>query len=209
VNYFAHGRRALGNPYLLAGTALPDWLAACDRAARLRREAVDAAPGDLAEGVRLHLADDRWFHGTEAFLETSGVLARRLRERSGGDPSVRAAFFGHLLTEVLLDATLIAEDGASLDAYYRQLGEVDAERVAASAAGWTRVPPRGLAEFIGRFRRARFLEGYLDDAGLLARLGGVARRLGVPVPPGTGDILPDARRLVAARAGDLLQAPVP
>lgn len=204
MNYLAHGRGSLDRPYVLAGTALPDWLAACDRGARLRRGAVDAALGELAQGVRSHLRDDAWFHGTEAFLEVSGVLARRLRAI---DPDSRAAFYGHVLTEMLLDAALMAESPGLLDGYYDALKGVDARRIDASAAAWTTEPPKGLVEFIDLFRRTRFLAGYATDTGLLARLEGVAHRVGAPLPRGTADVLPDARRFVATRAGDLLSAP--
>lgn len=204
MNYLAHGRQVLDRPYVLAGTALPDWLAACDRRARLRRGAVDAAVGELAQGVRRHLREDAWFHGTEAFLEVSGLLARRLRAK---DPNARAAFFGHVLAEMLLDAALIAESPGLLDAYYGALAEVDPRRVDAAAASWTTAPPKGLVEFIDLFRRTRFLGGYVTDAGLLARLAGVARRVGAPLPRATPDVLPDARRLVAGRAKDLLAEP--
>jgi hypothetical protein len=165
---------------------------------------VDAALGELAQGVRRHLREDAWFHGTKAFLEVSGVLARRLRER---DPDARAAFYGHVLTEMLLDATLIADSPRRLDLYYAALDEVDPRRVDAAAATWTSAPPRGLVAFIDLFRRTRFLEGYLTDAGLLARLEGVARRVGAPLPAGAADVIPGARRLVAERAEDLLREP--
>jgi len=204
VNYLAHGRDILDRPYELAGTALPDWLAACDRGARLRRGAVDAALGELAQGVRRHLREDRWFHGTGAFLEVSGILARRLR---AGDPSARAAFFGHVLTEMLLDATLVAESPRRLDTYYEALDEVDPRRVDAAAASWTTTPPKGLIEFIDLFRRTRFLEGYATDTGLLTRLQGVSRRVGAPLPAGTAAVIPEARRLVALRAQELLAEP--
>ncbi len=204
MNYLAHGRDILDRPYELAGTALPDWLAACDRGARLRRGAVAAAMGDLAQGVRRHLREDAWFHGTQAFLEVSGILARGLRE---GDPHARAAFYGHVLTEMLLDAALIAERPDRLDAYYAALDEIDPRRIDAVAASWTTAPPRGLLAFIDLFRRTRFLEGYATDAGLLARLEGVARRVGAPLPRGTADVIPGARRLVTGRAKDLLAEP--
>lgn len=205
MNYLAHGRDALDRPYVLAGTALPDWLAACDRGARLRRGAVDAAMGEIAQGVRRHLEEDAWFHGTEAFLETSGILARRLR---ANDPDARAAFYGHVLTEMLLDAALMEESPGLLDTYYDALADVDPRRIDASAAAWTTAPPQGLVEFIDLFRRSRFLAGYTTDTGLLARLEGVARRVGAPLPRGTADVLPGARSLVAQRAKDLLAEPV-
>jgi len=204
VNYLAHGRDLLDRPYELAGTALPDWLSACDRGARLRRGTVAAAMGEVAQGVRRHLRDDLWFHGTQPFLEVSGILARRLRE---SDREARAAFYGHVLTEMLLDAALMAERPCLLDGYYDALDRVDPRRIDAVAASWTTAPPNGLVGFIDLFRRTRFLEGYATDAGLLARLEGVARRVGAPVPRGTADVLPRARRLVAERACDLLTEP--
>lgn len=204
MNYLAHGRDILDRPYELAGTALPDWLAACDRGARLRRGAVSSAMGEIAQGVRRHLREDLWFHGTQAFLEVSGILAQRLRD---GDPQARASFYGHVLTEMLLDAALMAERQDLVDSYYAALDEIDPRRIDAVAASWTTAPPRGLLAFIEIFRRTRFLEGYSTDAGLLARLEGVARRVGAPLPVGTADVLAGARRLVAERARDLLAEP--
>ena len=45
MNYFAHGRHAIQDPERLAGTALPDWLSAANRGARLRRTRLDAKNG--------------------------------------------------------------------------------------------------------------------------------------------------------------------
>ena len=36
MNYFAHGRHFIDQPYLLAGTAVPDWLNVVDRSVRAR-----------------------------------------------------------------------------------------------------------------------------------------------------------------------------
>ena len=37
MNFFSHGFRYLDQPYLLAGTAVPDWLSYVDRKIRARR----------------------------------------------------------------------------------------------------------------------------------------------------------------------------
>ena len=51
----------------------------------------------------------------------------------------------------------------------------------------------------------RWLEGYRTDAGLLARLNGVARRVRIPsLSPRTLSLLPQARQLVYDRALALL-----
>ena len=36
MNYFAHGRTFIDDPYFLAGTAVPDWLCVVDRRVRAR-----------------------------------------------------------------------------------------------------------------------------------------------------------------------------
>jgi hypothetical protein len=166
LNYFAHGRALVESPRELAGTALPDWLAACDRGARLRRERIRPAGPDgaaLAAGVVRHLDDDLWFHRTEAFLATSAELAERVSALDPAEKRLRAGFWGHVLVEVLLDAHLIEEDPARLDAYYAALDAVDARWVEAASASWTTRPPRGLAAFVDRFRRWRFLHAYRAD----------------------------------------------
>jgi hypothetical protein len=201
LNYFAHGRPFLDRPYLVAGTALPDWLSAGDRGARLRRELLDDS--ELADGIRRHWADDLWFHHSAAFLEVSGTITRDLRRAHPDDPRLRAAFFGHVLTEMLLDAVLIERAPRHLDAYYEALDRIDPAIVARAARPWLRQPAPRLAATIDRFRSSRYLHGYGEDGPFLRRVGGVARRVGLPVPPRLGDVLPGARRLVRERADEL------
>src|SRR5215208_7117669 len=116
VNYFAHAIRFLDRPWFLAGTAVPDWLSAIDRPVRVRaRDAEPFADGsgtplaELAAGIRQHHEDDGWFHATPAFHEVSSQLTRLFRELlTNADESPRAPFLGHIATEILLDAVLIA-----------------------------------------------------------------------------------------------------
>ncbi len=139
MNYFAHALPFLDRPYFVAGTAVPDWLAVVDRQVRVRGKQAeafrhDARPwvAEVAGGVLRHLGDDARFHRTRAFAETSLALSVCVRDHFGGDATLRPAFLGHVLVEVLLDATLIAECPDRLDAYYQALDQVDAERVAAA-----------------------------------------------------------------------------
>lgn len=201
LNYFAHGRPFLDRPYLVAGTALPDWLSAGDRGARLRRERLDGS--ELADGIRRHWADDLWFHHSAAFLEVSGAIMRDLRRAHPGDPRLRAAFFGHILTEMLLDAALIEREPGKLDAYYAALDRIDPGSVARAAGPWLRGAAPRLAATIDRFRSSRYLHGYREDEPFLRRVGGVAGRVGLPVPPRLRDVLPGARRRVRERADEL------
>lgn len=82
MNYFAHGMAFLDRPYVLAGTAVPDWLRVADRQVRLRPEQLKAwwtsaglnnserhgPVGQLVRGIRQHLADDHHFHRRDIFF---------------------------------------------------------------------------------------------------------------------------------------------
>ncbi len=129
MNYFAHGMAFLDEPHFLAGTAVPDWLSVADRKTRLRREQVlpwaDGSGSPLAQfaaGILRHLDDDDWFHAAPAFEHVSGELAKTFREhlkKTTANP--RAAFLGHIATELLLDGVLMARDPQRLADYYNVL----------------------------------------------------------------------------------------
>jgi hypothetical protein len=220
MNYFAHAFAFLddpnADPHFVAGTALPDWLTVADRQVRLRAKHVgplleeDKATAALACGLLQHWADDAWFHATRAFAETSLGLSVLARGALGEEAGMRAAFLGHLLTELLLDASLVAEDPRRLSRYYDLLAAID--------GGWlqrvvNRVAPRPterLAPAFSDFCSRRILWDYLEDGKLLVRLGQVMRRLGLAeLPEHFEAILPQARRLVESRKSELLGAASP
>lgn len=219
MNYLAHGWHFTTDPYYLAGTAAPDWLSVIDRKVRLRSRVAapycdDADPvvATLARGVLQHLADDAWFHSTTAFNELSLAFAVEIRDQLPGDEGFRPSFLGHILVEILLDATLAADDLARLDAYYAALASLDPpaaaaaiDRLATRREGCDEVASR-LAVQIPRFVTERFLYDYLDDAKLLTRLNHVMRRVGLPQLPGELiDLFPAMRERVRRRKSDLLR----
>ncbi len=212
MNYFAHGRHFVEDPYFLAGTAVPDWLNVVDRRLRVRSQQArlcvdspDEHVARVAAGILRHCEDDAWFHGTRAFAESSLELSRRLRERLPADDGFRPHFLGHILVEILLDAVLIADDPARLDAYYAAIDGLDAGAVEAAVGTIAARPAANLGTFIGLFSRERFLSDYLDDGKLWFRLNQVMRRVGLPLlPRGFDQTLAAARPLVRDRAGELL-----
>ena len=136
MNYFAHGRDFVDEPYFLAGTAVPDWLSVVDRPTRIRsRQALEHIDADdlclaaVARGIARHQFDDGWFHATRAFAELSLELTRQARCLLAEEAGFRPHFIGHILVEILLDAELIAADPGRLEAYYQALDGLDAERV--------------------------------------------------------------------------------
>jgi hypothetical protein len=212
LNYFAHGRLFTGDPYFLAGTAVPDWLNVVDRRLRVRSkqarlflDSPDETVARVAAGIVQHHEDDAWFHGTRAFAELSLELTRRMRAALPADDGFRPHFLGHILVEILLDAELIADNARQIEAYYAAMDGLDGEAVAAAVATIAPRPAENLGTFIGLFSRERFLFDYADDGKLLFRLNQVMRRVGLPVlPPSLTQTLAELRPLVRNRAAELL-----
>ena len=214
MNYFAHAVRFLDDPYFVAGTGVPDWLSVADREVRVRRRHLEPALDDadpdesaLARGIRQHLDDDAWFHASRAFVELSMALSAAARDVLGESEGLRPAFLGHLLVELLLDATLIAENPARLEGYYRLLEIADPNRVQETVNRIAQRSTDRLAWMIRLFCRERILWDYLDDGKLLRRLNQIMRRVQLPeLPEEFLDLLPTARRLIDRNRDPLLAA---
>lgn len=212
MNYFAHGRRFLDDPYFVAGTAVPDWLSVVDRKVRVRDkharpfvEDTDPRVAAIARGVLRHHADDAAFHVNAAFYELSAELTSRVRDLLPGDQGFRPSFLGHILVELLLDDALIARERAVLDRYYTVLGGVDPMLVEHAVNRMAARSTDRLAWFIERFLAEQFLSDYADDERLLFRLNQVMRRVNLPpLPDGFRGLLPAAREIVQSRCGELI-----
>jgi hypothetical protein len=214
LNYFTHALPFLeGDPHFLAGTAVPDWMAVADRPVRVRarlaaplaEQSPDPLTRRVAAGALQHFRDDDWFHTTRGFVEVTGVVSRAFRECLGPDDPMRCGFLGHVVTELLLDAVLVARSPARLDRYYQRLAEVDAPAVEAAVNQMARGRTHRLSPLIPLFVRERFLYDYAADATLLARLNSVLERVTLaPLPEAAEAALADSRRVVADRVADLL-----
>lgn len=213
MNYFAHGLAFLDRPYLLAGTAVPDWLLVADRQVRLRRRHLIPWVGadghgvaEVARGILQHLTDDAHFHHLPAFGSLWLELSHRIRETLRAEPGVYTALVAHLLLELLLDATLIQEVPDRLEEYYRVLDTLDVDRVQEAVNQMGARQTLRLAPMIVEFRRLRVLWDYLEDGKLWERLNQVMRRLGsAELPESFQDLLPWARQAVAQKKDQLLE----
>jgi hypothetical protein len=220
MNYFAHGRAFVHDPYFLAGTALPDWLSIVDRQVRVRAKRAKEFVNDrnpvlaaIAHGVVRHHADDDWFHQTPAFHELNVAFSAQVRQCLLGDTAAddggyRPAFLGHILIEILLDAVLIEQEPQRLDAYYAAVASIDPAEVERAVNCMAAKSTDRVAALVPRFLSERFLYDYADDVKLLHRLNQVMRRVRLPMLPASLlDLFPVARRTVFERRGDLLQPP--
>ncbi len=211
MNYFAHGWHYIDAPYVLAGTAAPDWLSVVDRRVRARARLArpwldheDALLAGVARGVVQHHADDAWFHQTRAFAELSLQFTCDLREVLPDDHGFRPSFLGHILVEILLDAALMEAEPDRLDAYYRALDQLEPAPVAAAIGRMTHNQAADLDTMIALFCRERFLYDYVDDQKLAVRLNRVMRRVHLPeLPDSMTTFLANARQPVRQRLGEL------
>lgn len=215
MNYFAHGRLYLDDPYLLAGTAVPDWLGVVDRRCRARERLAlplvdhsDPIVASVARGVVQHHRDDAWFHQSPVFNELCLALTVLVRDALPPDQSLRPSFLGHILVEILLDAELIRRQPEALAAYYAAFDAIDPVAVGAAVNQMATRPTNLLAPLIGRFSAERFLYDYSEDGKLLKRLNAVMRRVRLPeLPDALLPVLAAARTLVAPRVDVLLCPP--
>jgi hypothetical protein len=213
MNYFAHGLPFLDDPYFLAGTAVPDWLSAWNRKVRLRLEQVDAfaedsgSPADrFAQGIQRHLDDDDWFHLTPGFDHVTREMTGLFRQHLAGVfPNPRAAFLGHITTELILDGVLIAEDLERLNEYYAALSTVKPAWIAHTVSEITGQDAAALAWFCERFLEDRFLFDYLEAPKLLFRLNQVLTRIKLkPLPESTTKVIRSGWPIVQDHLSELL-----
>lgn len=212
MNYFAHGLHHLDRPLFLAGTAVPDWMSVADRKVRVRPKLIGPLLGDespdcaeTAGGMLQHFADDDWFHSTRAFALTTAELTQRFATLLTGDDGMRPGFLGHIVTEMLLDAVLIAEHRDELDRYYAVLEQVSPQDVQAVVNRCARGTTERLTTFIRLFLAERFLYDYLETPRLLHRLNQVLRRVRLqPLSDAALEVLEGGRELVAQHRDGLL-----
>ncbi|QDU31510.1 hypothetical protein ETAA8_66690 [Anatilimnocola aggregata] len=212
MNYLAHGRLFIHDPYYLAGTAAPDWLSVIDRRMRLRSKTVvhhidsaDPIRSSFARGVMQHHADDDWFHQQRAFVELSLQFTLQIRDLLEPDDGFRPSFVGHILVELLIDSCLDEDDPQLLPSYYAAIQQIDCELVSLHINSLATKQSDLLTKFLPRFQAEHFLADYKHDDRLLHRLNQVMRRATLPALPDSFlSLLPSARRQVRERLPDLL-----
>ena len=188
MNYLAHAVGVLGEPWLVAGTSLPDWLRALDKRARAHPAKLallvvdDARVAQLRDGVHKHHEDDHDFHTHAVFEAITGQAVQMFRALSP-DARFRASALGHIVVEMLLDACIEEHRPGAVNAYYAALTAIDVDVLAAAARAFTGRPLEQLERLFDRFQRARFLHAYATDGGTVAALEGVCARAGLTPPP--------------------------
>lgn len=212
MNYFAHAIRFLDRPVFAVATGLPDMLSVIDRKMRLRArrlepfaDASGSFESEVAAGAMQHLEDDRWFHTTRAFVETSAELTNLFRTVLGEEDRMRCPFLGHIVTELQLDVVLMERYPDRLDRYYKLMSEVDSLAVETAVNQMATKTSDRLAWLIARFCDEQFMRCYPVPGRLRFRLNQVMLRVGLDqIPEAIEPLLETSQVIVRGRADDLL-----
>ena len=215
MNYLSHGYRFLHRPLYLAGTVVPDWLSVVNRKVRARSRLVkpfvetttNEQFKEVGLGILQHHADDDAFHRCAPFLDMESLVGKQFRRFMPDKFDHRPGFLGHIVVELMLDATLAANNPALLDEFYAVMDQVSVQTVEDAVNQMATRTTDKLAWFIDRFREERFLYDYMTDEGMFMRLNQVLKRVQLaPMPSDAIAALHVARKLLAARYGELLDA---
>jgi hypothetical protein len=215
MNCLAHAYRYLNDPYFAAGCCVPDWLGMIDRRVRIRQKELDATMSNLesdsqtiaiARGVRKHLDDDAAFHHSAAFINTCREVTLIIREHGTYGSAHMPGFVGHILVELLLDASIETSSPGILKEYYRTIESICPEQLARSVNDIASKTTDHLPLFLQRYLSERFLFDYLADERLLLRLNRVLGRVSFqPLPNSFVEVIAQARSMVERRQSALLE----
>jgi hypothetical protein len=216
MNCLSHAWKYLDDPWFAAGTCLPDWLGMMERKNKFRRAKVSSfielnEPTDkstvLAQGILQHLADDDAFHGSIAFMETSLTVSNWVKEAVTSKNMNRPAFVGHILVELLLDATIEMSNPGTLDHYYATIAGISAQDLQDSVNHLATKPTTRVQTFLPHYLSERFLFDYLRDDRLLVRMNGILNRVALdPLPTSILPTFAISRDLVWNRRQSLLDS---
>ena len=215
MNFLSHAIPHMDRPLVAVCTGVPDWLSVIDRKIRIRPrmaaahlDSGDPAVAAVAAGVMQHIDDDRWFHGTESFVQTNLRLAVQLRDLLPGDAGFRPMFLGHVLIEVLLDAMWIDQDPSLAERYYAAVKQTNASEIQRAINIISGKPSTAIEATVVRYHETAFLYDYGDDNRLHHRMNQVMHRVGLtPLPQCVQDWYPQAREIVAEQRHRLLSPP--
>ncbi len=215
VNFLLHrflAKRQIGDALGGIGAMLPDFWRMAHRRMRPRRlewgsDASSAALRLLA-GVRHHVESDSWFHARLGFAREEAETVAALRGAAAELNKI--GMFGHAAWEMCLDGALLLRDGPEqhLQQLREDFGTLDRNllwEVAARTCG-----DELAADPTFRVTSARIIDGLLEGSwilgycvaeGLVDRLSGIRRRVGLDVI-----VEPQRGRLIDALGGRLEEA---
>lgn len=202
LNFLLHRHlaiRDLGSATAGLGAMLPDLWRMADRRMRARASVsaraltgdpcIDQKVFDLARGVDHHLEADHWFHRHPAFLE--GEAQTRTLFTAESVKADRMGLLAHVGWELCLDGALLRREGATqMVAQVRATIEQCRGEPLRRLRQWHRPPfaedwqssadfDSRLEQMLDQLAYGSWIEGYAVGSGLIDRLSGVRRRVGL------------------------------
>lgn len=196
MNFLLHRHVAildLGSPAAGIGAMLPDLWRMAHRRQRARA-GVAPGPDDpnvlraLLAGVAHHLDADRWFHASDVFHQ-GDQFTRTCMAEAGAPPESKLFLLAHPLWEMALDGALLDHEGlapmrTALDgdrhtvAPYLPTARLRHAPRAAPGLDHAAVDQR-IGDLLADVARGGWIDGYRRAPGLIARLEGIRRRVGL------------------------------
>jgi acyl carrier protein phosphodiesterase len=187
MNYLSHHhvafvRHSDAPPFFYLGNVLPDLYSAAGEG-RLRESDVEKFPQDslLTQGIKLHLATDKHFHGTLAFEQAMAFVAERFHAETFSAPPKRVFFLAHVFVELVLDAHLARTEPQLLEHHYAQITTEGNAAFAQELETWLGNPLPHLREVLEGVRVRQPLRSYAEPIGVIKALNRVCTRATLPV----------------------------
>jgi len=164
MNFLSHFYfdRDTTDSYLVLGTVMPDLLKNADKNIILHPEKLkhgDERLNSIITGWNRHLEVDRYFHGSEFFLQHSHELKKLLLPAIKDSP-VKPFFLGHIALELILDNLLLTTNKITADGFYQHLercnDKVVNEFLIFAGLGETAL----FFKFYDEFKKSKYLRGY-------------------------------------------------
>lgn len=164
----------------IVGNALPDLLPLAS--ARLSMTALRESPhpisdnGALTQGATIHLLTDAAFHRLGTFRGVQEEISSLISEARFTDIRVRRFFFAHILTELALDSALLRHDRQLAEGFYSAFKPPEITAAAKWSENTLRREIPTLPFVLARFERSRYLNLYMDNAGVAEGLNRLCAR---------------------------------
>lgn len=185
-----------GAPYYNLGLVLPDLMGMVRRGWKLKQthlqNHIKPVHKALASGALAHLEMDNWFHKTQFFIQSRGVVKTTLENAGVTYPPHRPGFLSHVLLELLLDRLIVQHHPEKVSKFYNELAKVEVEWLRSFFEGIELSFDDNFPGFFTQFVNNRFAFSYAQNVSLLNALNQISRR--VAQPPFTATQMQDLQR---------------
>ncbi len=170
-----------GNPYYNTGLILPDfakqWIPNF-RTSPLKRLSVEQT--QLLEGALKHYQSDKIFHASSFFSHYQEIVNGKLKSLPFSELLTRKWFIGHVLTELLIDRSIVQNFPELTDAFYDNLNKSDSVELDGLFSAFGVHDSAPFLDIFNHFRQVKYIYYYADNNKFLYSLSRIMMRVGLP-----------------------------